>query len=122
MTEQHTPPSLAGREPEVDEKARTVAFTALALALAALMGGGVFAQAAQWVLLGSDDMGTSQGSFTAALVAGPLCLGVAALGLGLSTTSEDRLARPVARAAVFVAAVALLGVLVLIVSSPSVTG
>jgi hypothetical protein len=88
------------------------------------MGGGVFAHAAQWVLLDGPGMnGYGGDTFTLAIVAGPLCLGVIALALGLmSGSSQDNLARPVGRAAVFVAGVALLGSLVLVLTSPSLAG
>src|SRR5688500_14021026 len=83
----------------VDERARFWALTALGLALTALAGGGVFASTFQWLAIqGFNDNGTDQ-YFWVGVSAGPLVLGGTALCLGLPTlSSEDVLARPVARA------------------------
>lgn len=111
----------ASHATEVDEKARTSAFAALALAIVALTGGGIFASAIQWVLFDDDAVGFSEGGFAASWVGAPLCSGLLALGLALlGMRSQDPLARPVGRAAAFVAGVTLLGVLVMVVSGPPV--
>lgn len=94
----------------VDEDARVRAFTALGLGLAALLGGGVFANAFQWLAMKAfNDNGSDQFYF-AGIAVGPLLMGVVSLWLALITrTSSDALARPLARATVALSALAVAG-------------
>ena len=103
----------------VDESARFRAFTALALAVTALTGGGVVASALQWLVL---DRLESRGETTYLMALGgaPLLLSVAALYLASTAMSSgDALARPMARSSLVLAGVAILGAAVLVVATAS---
>ena len=98
----------------VDESARFRAFTALALAVTALTGGGVVANALQWLVM---DRLPSRGDATYLMALGgaPLLLGVVALYLAsTSMSSADALARPIARSSQVLSGVAILGAAVLV--------
>jgi hypothetical protein len=92
----------------VDEDARVRAFTALGLGLGALLGGGVFANAFQWLAMKAFD-GNDQ-IYLSGVAVGPLLMAVVSLWLALTTrTSSDALAGPLARATVALSALAVVG-------------
>lgn len=104
----------ASTTPVVDEQARFRAMTALGLALVALLGGGLFATSFQWLAtrvfngLGSDRLYFTGGALPS------LVLGAVALWLATTAqASADALARPLARASVVLAALSIVGGLLL---------
>ncbi|MCY7401997.1 MAG: hypothetical protein LH477_13790 [Nocardioides sp.] len=101
----------------VDEGARFRAFTALGLALAALMGGGVVANGLQWALTyGFPRFPASPGDPLYALAIGgvPVAMSLVALWLASNATSStDSLARPLARSSQVLSVLAILGAVVL---------
>jgi hypothetical protein len=102
--------------PVVDEKARFRAFAALGLALTALTGGGLFATAAQWIAMEAfNDTTGSDRHYWIGIALGPLAMALVALGLaGTARSSDDTLARPLARATVALAALAVVGAVLLL--------
>ena len=91
-----------------DERARTWAFTALALSLAALLGGGTLTNGVQSLFLESGSVGRV--AFSLTLVAAPVLMSVVAMWLGgNAVASDDSLARPVGRAAQTISGLAILG-------------
>jgi hypothetical protein len=106
--------TTTGRTAVVDERARLRAFTALGLALTSLMGGGVFASAFQWMTMRTfNETGSDQYYWIGAGVA-PLVLGAVALGLTRTAMdSDDDLARPLARATLSLAVLAIAGAVIL---------
>ena len=101
----------------MDEGARFRAFTALGLALAALMGGGVVANALQWLAI--DRMAANPGdpSYALAIAGVPVAMSLVALWLASNATaSTDALARPVARSSQVLSAFAILGAVVLTIA------
>lgn len=98
----------------VDERARFRAFTALGLALTGVMGGGVFAAAFQWMMMQAFNENGSDQYYWIGVAIGPLVLGVVALGLASTVTAtDDPLARPVARATLVLAVLAVVGAVLL---------
>ncbi|MBD3923641.1 hypothetical protein IEZ26_03335 [Nocardioides cavernae] len=99
----------------VDEQARFRAFTALGLALSSLAGGGVFMTSFQWLAMKFfNDNGNDQ-LYWIGVAVGPLVMGCAALWLSLTDrSSADMLARPLARAALVLSALAVVGALLLL--------
>lgn len=97
----------------VDEGARFRAFTALGLALAALMGGGVVANGLQWALTyGFPPFPASPGDplYALAIAGVPVAMSLVALWLASSATSSaDSLARPLARSSQVLSVLAILG-------------
>ena len=106
----------------VDEGARFRAFTALALALAALMGGGVFSTGLQWLANYRFVNSPDDPSYALALASAPLVMSVMALWLASSAASStDSIARPLARSAHVLSIAAILGaalVAVAVLSQP----
>ncbi len=101
----------------VDEGARFRAFTALGLALAALMGGGVVANGLQWLVMYRSP--AIPGDLWYALVLGvvPVAMSLVALGFAsTATSSTDSLARPLARSSQVLSVLALLGAVVLTIA------
>jgi hypothetical protein len=97
-----------------DEAARFRAFTALGLALTALMGGGVFATAFQWLTMRAFNDNGSEQFYWIGVAVGPLLMSVVALYLASTVTAtDDALARPVARASLVIAVIAALGAVLL---------
>lgn len=98
----------------VDEGARFRAFTALGLALAALMGGGVVANGLQWAL--TYRFPANPGDLWYALAIGgvPVAMSLVALWLASNATSStDSFARPLARSSQVLSVLAILGAVVL---------
>lgn len=100
----------------VDARARTFAFLGLGLALVALLGGGVIANAV--FLLTLDRSGYASGlgpTFVQSLPT--LIIGVAGGGLGWSASkSSDDIARPAGLAAMALAVLSVLGAVALVVA------
>lgn len=98
-------------QPVVDERARVRAFTAIGLALSALAGGGLFATSFQWLAMKAfNDTAGSDRFYWIGIALGPLAMALVALLLaGTTTSSDDTLARPLARAAVTLSALAVVG-------------
>jgi hypothetical protein len=113
-------PTTTTASATVDEGARFRAFTALGLALAALMGGGVVANGLQWLLTYRyPRFPASPGDPLYALAIGgvPVAMGLVALWLASgATSSTDQLARPLARSSQVLSALAILGAVVLAVA------
>lgn len=105
----------------VDESARFRAFTALTLALTALMGGGVIANGLQWLVMDSFEGVPSDTTYLMVLGGAPLVLSVVALYLASTAmSSADPLARPVARSSLVVSGLAILGAAVLMMATAGV--
>ena len=101
----------------VDEGARFRAFTALGLALVALMDGGVVANGLQWLLLDRFSASPGDPSYALALGGVPVAMSMVALWLASNTTSStDSLARPLARSSQVLSALAILGAVVLTIA------
>jgi cytochrome bd-type quinol oxidase subunit 2 len=101
----------------VDEGARFRAFTALGLALVALMDGGVVANGLQWLLLDRSSASPGDPSYALALGGVPVVMSLVALWLASNTTSStDSLARPLARSSQVLSALAILGAVVLTIA------
>ncbi|PKH37837.1 hypothetical protein SAMN05192575_101892 [Nocardioides alpinus] len=99
----------------VDERARFRAFTALALALTALAGGGIIASALQWLVLDNYEAGPSDAIYLMTLGGAPLLLSIVACYLASTAmSSADLLARPLARASLVLSGLAILGAAVLV--------
>src|SRR5688500_8741373 len=82
----------------VDESARFRAFTALGLALAALLGGGVVANGLQWLVLDRFSANPGDPAYLLAIAGVPVAMSLVALWLAYNATSStDSLARPLAR-------------------------
>ncbi|GAA5106827.1 hypothetical protein GCM10023339_04200 [Alloalcanivorax gelatiniphagus] len=93
-----------------DEQARFRAFTALGLALVGLMGGGVLSTAGQLLVMRALEDIDGDRLYVIGAAAAPLALGAVACYLAsTATASPDPLARPVARAAMVIAVVAVVG-------------
>ena len=98
----------------VDEGARFRAFTALGLALAALMGGGVVANALQWLVIDRLSANPGDPSYALAIAGVPVAMSLVALWLASNATSStDSLARPLARSSQVLSVLAILGAVVL---------
>jgi hypothetical protein len=95
---------------------RTHAFLGLALALVALLGGGVIANAVFYRLI--DTMGYQAGTAGTVLQGLPsLAMGLLGAGLGWAgSTSADDVAVPVGRAATVVGSLAVLGAVALMIA------
>jgi hypothetical protein len=94
----------------VDEGARFRAFTALGLALAALMGGGVISTGLQWVVTYRFANGPGDPWLALAMGSAPLVLSLVALWLASSAVSStDSLARPLGRSSQVLSVIAILG-------------
>lgn len=103
---------------KVDEGARFRAFTALSLALAALMGGGVVANGLQWLLISFQfTAGPGDPSYALVLAGVPVAMSLVALWLASNATSStDSLARPLARSSQALSVLAILGAVVLTIA------
>ncbi|MCP3423726.1 hypothetical protein [Nocardioides pinisoli] len=105
----------------VHEGARFRAFTALGLALAALMGGGVVANGLQWLLTYRlpAQFPAGPGDPLYGLVIGgvPVAMSLVALWLASgATSSADALAKPIARSSQVLSVIAVLGAVVLVIA------
>ena len=105
----------------VDEGARFRAFTALGLALAALLGGGVVANGLQWLLTyrfpAQLPAGPGDPLYGLAIGGVPVAMSLVALWLASSaTSSSDSVARPLARASQVLSGLAILGAVVLVIA------
>ena len=103
----------------VDERARFRAFTALGLALAALMGGGVVANGLQWTLTYWVRANPGEPLYALAIGGVPVAMSLVALGLASKATSTDSVARPFARCSQVLSVVAVLGAVVLTIAVPN---
>ena len=117
MSELTTTPTASAT---VDEGARFRAFTALGLALAALMGGGVVANGLQWGLTyGFPPFPASPGDplYALAIAGVPVAMSLVALWLASNATSSaDSLARPLARSSQVLSVLAILGAVALTIA------
>ncbi len=101
----------------VDEGARFRAFTALGLALVALMNGGVIANGLQWLLLDRFSASPGDPAYGLALGGVPVAMSLVALWLASTiTSSTDSLARPLARSSQVLSILAILGAVVLTIA------
>ena len=102
----------------VDEGARFRGFTALGLALAALMGGDVISSGLEWLAnyrsaVSPDD----SSSYALAIGSAPLAMSLVALWLASSAASSaDSLARPLGRSGQVLSVIAILGAVLLTVA------
>jgi hypothetical protein len=111
-------PTSSTTDQTTDDRARTWAFTALGLGLAALMGGGILSNAVQTILLDQPNFVTSRWTFTLAVTGPPFVLGALAMWLGSNAVaSDDSLARPVGRAAQTISGIAILGAVLVLVAT-----
>ncbi len=93
-----------------DEAARFRTFTAFGLALTALLGGGVFASAFQWLAMKLFNDIESDRLYFIGFAASPMVMALVALWLAsTSLGSKDTLVRPLVRATIVVAGLAVLG-------------
>ena len=114
MSELTTTPTASAT---VDEGARFRAFTALGLALAALMGGGVVANGLQWALTYRFPANPGDPSYALAIGGVPVAMSLVALWLASNATSStDSLARPLARSSQVLSVLAILGAVVLTIA------
>ena len=98
-----------------DEAGRFRVFTGFGLALTALLGGGVFASASQWLAMRLFNQPETDRLYFTGIATSPLVLALVALGLAAaSLDSDDPLVRPLARATGVVGGLAVLGSAVLL--------
>jgi hypothetical protein len=98
-----------------DEAGRFRVFTGFGLALAALLGGGVYASAFQWLAMNLFNEIESDRLYFTGFAASPLVMALVALGLAAtSLDSPDPLVRPLARATGVVAGLAVVGAALLL--------
>jgi cytochrome bd-type quinol oxidase subunit 2 len=101
----------------VDEGARFHAFTALGLALAALLGGGVVANGLQWAFTYRFPASVGDPSYALAIAGVPVAMSLVALWLASkATSSTDSLARPLARTSQVLSVLAIVGAVVLAIA------
>ena len=101
----------------VDESARFRALTALGVALAALLGGGVVANGLQWLLLDRFSANPGDPAYLLAIAGVPVAMSLVAMWLAYNVTSStDSLARPLARSSQVLSALAILGAVMLTIA------
>ena len=100
----------------VDESARFRALTALGVALAALLGGGVVATGLQWLLLDRFSANPGDPAYLLAIAGVPVAMSLVAQWLAYNATSTDSLARPLARASQVLSVLAILGAVMLAIA------
>ena len=93
-----------------DEAGRFRAFTGFGLALTALLGGGLYASAFQWLGMKLFNQADSDRLYFTGIAASPLVMALVALGLAAGALgSDDPLVRPVARATGVLGGLAVVG-------------
>ncbi|WP_224276301.1 hypothetical protein [Nocardioides lacusdianchii] len=93
-----------------DEAGRFRAFTGFGLALTALLGGGLYASAFQWLGMKLFNQADSDRLYFTGIAASPLVMALVALGLAAGALgSDDPLVRPVARATGVLGRLAVVG-------------
>lgn len=93
-----------------DEAGRFRTFTGFGLALTAMLGGGLYASAFQWLGMKLFSQAESDRLYFTAIAASPLVLSLVALGLAAaSLDSGDPLVRPLARATGVLGGLAFVG-------------
>lgn len=93
-----------------DEAGRFRTFTGFGLALTAMLGGGLYASAFQWLGMKLFSQAESDRLYFTAIAASPLVLSLVALGLAAaSLDSDDPLVRPLARATGVLGGLAFVG-------------
>ena len=93
-----------------DEAGRFRVFAGFGLALTALLGGGVYAPAFQWLAMKLFDQAESDRLYFTSIAASPLVMALVALSLAAASLgSDDPLVRPLARATGVVGGLAVLG-------------
>jgi hypothetical protein len=93
-----------------DEAGRFRAFTGFGLALTALLGGGIYASAFQWLGMELFNQPESDRLYFTGIAASPLVMALVALGLAAASLgSDDPLVRPLARATGVLGGLAVLG-------------
>ena len=93
-----------------DEAGRFRAFTGFGLALTALLGGGLYASAFQWLGMKLFNQADSDRLYFTGIAASPLVMALVALGMAAASLgSDDPLVRPLARATVVLGGLAVVG-------------
>lgn len=114
MSEVTTTPTASAM---VDEGARFRAFTALGLALGALLGGGVVANGLQWAVTYRFTTNPGDPLYALAIAGVPVAMSLVALWLASNATSStDSLASPLARSSQVLSILAIVGAVTLAIA------